>query len=500
MNKKCIKAHIRNQLKQEYPGWDKLNKKKRKAIAREILMEVKGRYESGELVPVSIEDQLNIQPIPENMMTIDQMEAFIEMKQKSYFKVIGRNRKSYLDPEKRVIDELLHDEVLNGLLSGPGYTPSKRIKTTAMLFRAELLKSLDYAEMSYRKFCRLEINDMERKKNRRFIGLSLRQKQIISHSELSMFRSSLTYGQQLNLMVYILTLFKQAGFFNGKVFHGVDGTDLAAKLNSHPIDSIEVSIAGKKEKLSIYNHLDVDCGERRTKSDKSKFFVGYKIHTLSVIDAESVKAYPLISLLAPANHHDSNFLSPLLVLGKSLGLDIRLVITDQGYDGTDVDFMDKHDITVISQSQTKMSPLDHVETSDEALRVYMSGDCETPMEYIGREGSNHEFRCNASIYSCPFSTSCPRSRIIPVDNGLFGVIPKVIGEVSKLENMRKVIERPFNLLKHRNGVDRITVKSRQSAQTVLTISTIAVLLIEIAGYRKEKKTESNQVELPLAAA
>ncbi|MCD4652595.1 transposase [bacterium] len=472
MNKKSIKAHIKKQLKQKYPGWDKLNKKKRKKVARGVL---------------------------EDVMTIEEMEEFIEMKQRSHFIKIEERSRSRLDPEKRVIGELLHDDVLNSLLAGPGYTPCKRLKTPAMLLRAELLKSLDYAEMSYRKFCRLEINDMERKKNRSFIGLSLRQKQIISHSELSMFRSSLTYEQQLNLMVYNLTLFKQAGFFTGKVFHGIDGTDLAAKLKSYPIESIEVTIAGKREKLSIYNHLDVDCGERRVKSDKSKFFVGYKIHTLSVVHAESGKAYPLISLLAPANHHDNNFLSPLLILGKNLGLEIQLVITDQGYDGTDVDFMDIHDVTVVSQSQTKMSTPEHVNTSGDTPRVYMSKDCETPMEYIGREGSNHEFRCNASTNSCPFITNCPLSRIIPVDNGLFGAIPKVVEDVSKLENMRKVIERPFNLLKNRNGVDRITVKSQKSVQTVITISTIAILLIEIAGYRKEKKSDSHQVELPLAA-
>ena len=52
MSKKDIKAHIRNQLKQEYPGWDKQNKKKRKEISRKVLTEVKRQYESGELVPV----------------------------------------------------------------------------------------------------------------------------------------------------------------------------------------------------------------------------------------------------------------------------------------------------------------------------------------------------------------------------------------------------------------------------------------------------------------
>jgi len=35
-----------------------------------------------------------------------------------------------------------------------------------MVFGAELLKALDYPEISYRKLCDLKVNDMERKKNR----------------------------------------------------------------------------------------------------------------------------------------------------------------------------------------------------------------------------------------------------------------------------------------------------------------------------------------------
>lgn len=500
MNKKDIKAHIRNQLKQKHPHWNKLNKKNKKEAVRGVMEDIKRRYESGDLLPVSMEEQLNIHALPENVMTIEKMEAFIEMKSKSKLVGMEINHKKILSGEKRVIDGILNDDVLNSILAGPGYTPSMRIKTKAMLFRAELLKALDYAEMSYRKFCDLEVNDLERKKNRSFIGLSLRRKEIISHSELSTFRSSLVYHQQLNLMVYILTLFKQSGFFKGKVFHGIDGTDLAAKISSFPLESIEVKLSGKKEKLSVYGTLDADCGERRTKSDKSKFFVGYRIHTLSVINAESEMAYPLISILAPASHHDSNFLSPVVTLGKSLGLDIRLVIADQGYDTTDSDFMDANEVLIVSQSRTKVNPLENVVETAGAPVVFMSGSCEVPMEYIGREGNHHEFRCGTEWYNCPFSTDCPRSRVIPVDNGQFGVIPKVIGDVTRLESTRKVIERPFNLIKHRNGQDRITVKSQHSAQTVVMISTISVLLIEIAGGRKTKTSGSCQKELPLAAA
>ena len=119
------------------------------------------------------------------------------------------------------------------------------------------------------------------------------------------------------------------------------------------------------------------------------------------------------------------------------------------------------------------------------------------MVHIDRVGNFHEFHCGDHNSECPFAMSCPRARTIPLDNGHFGPLPTFVQKRTDLEDLRKVIERPFNYMKNRNGQQRITVKSQQSAQVVETISLIAVLLIEIAGQRKEKQKVNNQLELDL---
>lgn len=96
-----------------------------------------------------------------------------------------------------------------GLLSYDGYSPAMRDLFPANLFRAELLKAIRYPEISYRKFCTEEYLGMDRKQNRVFCGLSLSKKDLIDHTQLSKFRTSLTFAQQLNLLVYILHHFNQ---------------------------------------------------------------------------------------------------------------------------------------------------------------------------------------------------------------------------------------------------------------------------------------------------
>ncbi|MFO7839077.1 MAG: hypothetical protein R6X08_06240 [Desulfosalsimonadaceae bacterium] len=71
-----------------------------------------------------------------------------------------------------------------------------------------------------------------------------------------------------------------------------------------------------RPKIRIYDDIDCDCGVRRKKRDKSGYVVGYRMHTLSAINSETGRCIPLISLLAAANHHDSQFLGPLIGLGQ----------------------------------------------------------------------------------------------------------------------------------------------------------------------------------------
>jgi hypothetical protein len=94
-----------------------------------------------------------------------------------------------------------------------------------------------------------------------------------------------------------------------------------------------------------------------------------------------------------------------------------------------------------------------------------------------------------------------RLRHIPIDSGVFGQIPYYLDEAQKALNMRKVAERPFNLLKHREGLEPLRTIGQKSSTTVATIANIATLLIEIAGYRKKKKqTKKEQLYLFAKAA
>lgn len=496
-DKKIIKTAIRKQLKNQMTTWNRMNKKEKRQLCKQVMAEVKARYENNSLPSYSREELLNISSPPEEMMTLTQVRDMRQKITRTVVHYMDHRNTAYLDPELTCINELLDDAILNELLAPRNYTPAQRDKTPAMLFRAELLKSLCCAEMSYRKFCEREINDLERKKNRTFIGLPLHRNVFMHHTELCAFRKSLTMAQQLNVLVYIISLFVESDLVDDHVVWGVDATDLAAKMKTHPLAAMTLRINGKKEKIAIYDQLDTDCAERRNKSDRSRYYVGYKIHTLSAINPRTKMAYPLFSLLAPANHHDAVMLEPVLAFGNALGLDLHLLSVDEGYDSTDHAMMDRYDVTIVAPRRAKVTLPDHVDSVNEKARVYCHDLCSTPMTYVGREGGFHEFHCGDHDRECPFAMNCPRSRTITLDNGHFGPLPTFVQKRTELEDLRKVIERPFNYLKNRNCHQRITVKSQQSAQVVETISMIAVVLIEIAGQRKEKQIVNKQLELDL---
>ena len=124
--------------------------------------------------------------------------------------------------------------------------------------------------------------------------------------------------------------FFEYDFLGDSVVHCVDSSELAID-NQRLLASVEV----KGQKIRIYDDIDCDCGKRRNKRDKSVYVVGYRVHTLTAINAKSGHSFPLISLLAPANHHDSNFLVLLIKLGKAIGLDLKLITADEAYHDND---------------------------------------------------------------------------------------------------------------------------------------------------------------------
>lgn len=361
------------------------------------------------------------------------------------------------------------------------------------LFRAELLKAIKYPEISYRKFCTEEYLGLDRKQNRVFIGLPLHKKTIIDHSQLSKFRSSLSFTQQINLLVYILHHFYQSELLGDCVLHGVDSTELANDCRV-PLASLDI----KGKKIRIYNDIDCDCGKRRNKRDKSVFVIGYRLHTLTAIDAQTGQSFPLVSLLAPANHHDSHFLPFLVSLAQAMGIDIKLITADEAYHDKDSSLHRKTGVIVTAPPSAKVNLPENIDGSTGA--VFCHDECAVPMQHVGFEGQAHEYKCSASPGECSHLHSCPRCRFLTMDRGLFQRIPFATESVQQAHDIRKNCERPFNLLKNQTGLETVRVRSQHATMARCTLSSIAVLLIKIAGIRKKKTTKIPKQQLLFADA
>ncbi|MCP4139011.1 MAG: transposase, partial [Chloroflexi bacterium] len=271
------------------------------------------------------------------------------------------------DEELRFIDDLLDNQIINKLLAYKGYAPAMRELYPSNFLRAELLKAVKYPEISYRKFCgddkaykghkdHSPYIGMDNKQSRAFIGLSLNRKQMLSHVQLCQFRASLTFAQLVNLTVYILYHLKENGIFDDGFLHCVDSSEL-------PVDRQQLlaTLKIKGKKIRIYDDIDCDCGVRRKKRDKSVYVIGYRMHTLTAINPKSGHSIPLISLLAPANHHDSHFLSHLVRLGKAIGLDLKLITADEAYHDNDGALFEQSGVHLVKPPNSKVCLPDNVD-------------------------------------------------------------------------------------------------------------------------------------------
>lgn len=492
MHSKNIKNEIREQLRSNYPNWHSLAHKEKKIIAKKVLKEAIRAYDFTKQVDAPIEKLLCIeeQMPTAGIMNLESMARFIENHYNSILYKINKKQDAIYnrDKELRFIDDLLDEQIINKLLSYNGYTPSMREFFPNNFLRAELLKAIKYPEISYRKYCSEEYMGMHQKRNRLFIGLPLNTTSVISHVQLSQFRSSLSFTQMVNLTVYILHHFFQKGLLGDQVLHSVDSTELASECQKL-LASIEIN--GKK--IRIYNDIDCDCGKRRKKRDKSVYVVGYRVHTLAAINAKTGHSFPLISLLAPANHHDSNFLVLLIKLGKAIGLDLKLITADEAYHDNEGTLLKETGVHLITPPKTKVSIPENVDI--ETMQVTCHDMCTIPMEYVGVEEQGHEFKCGATASECPYADNCPQYRFILLDGGFFQRIPYDTDYVQKTIEIRKHAERPFNLIKNREGLGKVRVRSQHSILARCSFTIITTLLLEMAGTRRKKKPKSKQMPL-----
>ena len=494
MHHKNIKLIVRKQLKNQFPNWKRLPKKEKKELARKVLAEVVTEYDFKQEVTTPIDQLLAIegQHPAKGIIKLDEMARLIEKVNSTKLIKLSNYNRSHLyidDDELQFIDKMIDNRMINRLLAYDGYSPSMLGIFPSNLLRAELLKAIKYPEISYRKFCTEEYLGLDRKQNRVFIGLPLHKKTMIDHTQLCKFRSRLSFVQQVNLLVYILHHFKQSGLLGDCHLHGIDSTELANYCKM-PLASLKVH--GKK--IRIYNDVDCDCGARRNKRDKSMYVVGYRLHTLTAIDAKTGLSFPLVSLLAPANHHDSHFLFPLVSLAQAMGVEIKLITADEAYHDKDGSLFKETGAIVTTPPSVKASMPGNVDSTNGT--VFCNDSCRVAMRRMGFEKQIHEYKCGADPEECPHSGACPQYRHIPFDSGLFQQIPYETEQIKLAHDIRKNCERPFNLLKNQTGLETIRVRSQYATMARCTLSSIAVLLIKMAGMRKKKKrTRPQQLSL-----
>lgn len=509
MHRKDIKAQVRKQLKTSFPNWHRLTKKEKRKIAQKVLNEVVCSYDYPKEIETPVPELIGLsdQQPTKGILTIEQMAEFVEAHQSDpLFKLYRRNRThpAIKDVELQIIDSLIDDRIINKLLAPEGYTPASRDLFPCHMLRAEILKATKYPEISYRKFCgddkRYENHKetspyigMESKQNRAFIGLHLIRRDMINHVQMSQFRSSLSFTQLVNLNVYILYLLQSKGMLDPYHVHFIDSTELAVDRH-HLLAKIEIG----KAKIRVYDDIECDCGKRRNKRDKSIYVVGYRLHALAAINPDNGQSIPLISVLAPANHHDSHFMRHLINLGKAIGLDLKVITADEAYHDKDGSVLAQTGVRVIAPPNKKVALPSNVEA--ETLQVTCDDLCEMAMEYVGSDPQGHEFKCAAEPGHCSRAPICPQYRQISFDSGCFQPVPHATAGVLEAIDLRKNGERPFNLIKKREGLEYARVRGQHNILVQSVFTTVATLLIEMAGTRKSTEPRRQQQLELLAAA
>ncbi len=493
MHHKNIKRIIVKQLKKDHPNWKSLKKKEKRVYSKQVSEAVMRDYDFSTELEVPLDELLGIsdQTKFDDVLGLEAIGKLVKEHENNKF-FVGKKLKTQCinikDPVLRFVHELLDDRIINRLLSYRGYTPSKRDCFQSHFFKAELLKTLRYPEISYRKYCTEEYFGLDRKQNREFVGLPLHKKLMIDHTELSKFRSSLSFSQNINILTYVIYHAIRSGMLKNCSLHGVDGTELVND-NIRPLFSKELG----DQKIRVYKDLNCDCGKRRNKRDKSPFFIGYKLHTLTAVDVETNHAFPLISLLAPGNHHDSLFLKSLIKLAQAIGIEMKLVTADEAYHDEEGAILQETGVDLITPPSQKIKLPDHVDLK--TAEVTYDNYCDIPMRRLGSEDRYHEYKCDAQPGECMRSDCCPKYRFIPVDKGVFQSIPIDSQEAKSAINIRKNCERPFNLLKNREGLEKVRVRSQNSLFSQCTFATMATLLIDIESRCNDRSRYDPQMSI-----
>lgn len=183
-----------------------MTKKEKKELTKQATEAVINDYDFEQVNDAPVDELIGIETQMPNkdIIPLDQMNQLVNDFYHNAMIDVTKNKTCHVnikDSQLKFIDSMLDNPIIDRLLSYKGFTPSMRKLLPSNLLRAELLKAIKYPEINYRKYCTDEYLGLDRKENRKFIGLPLHKKQMIDHTQLSQFRSSLTFSQNINLLV-----------------------------------------------------------------------------------------------------------------------------------------------------------------------------------------------------------------------------------------------------------------------------------------------------------
>lgn len=487
-DKKAIRTYATQLLRGRYSEFNALPRKRKRELVQEMARAIRHLLASGstfEGVPVMTDtERLGLGRLPLDILSLQDIEKMIENSRPLININDGRRKRRIKDSLLKFVDKQLNDCVLNQLLSSPSFAPTMRTWMPSHYFRTELLRTLLHPGLSVRKFCELLKDARKYREERAFCGM-YNDDDTIDHSTLSTFRGSLTLAMRINLMVYMTYLFQGSGRLTQDGVYALDSTDVAIPINPRPLDKVEMSDGSF---IRFYGDLDADCGSRRKKRDKSDKFVGYRVHTLCVVDPETGVAFPMLSLAIAANHHDSQMLEPMTAIAQTIGLDIKILLGDDAYGDLKVqESLCKKGISLLTPDRESTPAPESVDSVTGEVRL--SPECPYLMRWDGydKDAAAHLFVCGDDNSDCFFQHVCQKERSIPLDAGVLRPIPTCTGLSEDVMDLRKLTERPFNLMKHMDGIEPCRMKNIRSVSSQVVFSQIAGLFRTIAGLRSISK-------------
>ena len=389
-------------------------------------------------------------------------------------------RKSETDSDLDIIDLLIKDIKIENVFHDTVSCIGRKPYNSFQIIRAHILKAVKKIP-SYNILCKELRNH---KSYRNFCKLKNKKKSL-SPGTLSNFRKKVTDKHIIKLMLVFIHQAVDFGLFDNSQVWIADSTDIESPCSGKAIDTI---IEDRKKK-ELFTDKTARKGRRSVKKCRTRYYIGHKKHSLMLVLPDGNKAISLLSLVSPADCHDSNYLMPLIDLALSLGLKIKYVVCDLAYidETTKAKAFEKGALVITDKKSNSLMPLDTDEKTGTPLCLL--GE---PMKWLGYnpDFKEHYYGCSLQNPSeCICSGTCLKERIINYEEfpHSFNVIPAHCSLAKKFLKTRKLCESGFWRNKYNEGLYNMTLMGQHNVLFMSCIADICGILTELKSSIINKK-------------